>query len=118
MEDLRVTGFAPEDAADLGVHIGGDEGAYGGVVAGEAESKVVLELLFGAEAFTQDVLPTGEDAEKAVGSVPEADQAVRFGGGQEQERGGVADLREEGFGRDPLGPCLGDVLRQIRSSMR
>ena len=47
---IRVARFAPDDAADLGIDIGGHERGDGGVVTGQAEGEVVLQLLPGAEA--------------------------------------------------------------------
>jgi len=76
------------------------------MVAGQTEREIVLQLFFGCEAGLEDIFPTGKDAQEAMGRAAELDQTAMFGGGQPgfQERGRVADLRQERLGADPLSP--------------
>ena len=103
-QDFGIFGVTPEDTANLGVHVGGDKATDGCLMAGEAEREIVLQLLFGREGFAEDVLPAAQDADKAVGGITQVDEALGFGFGQGKEGCRIANLREQGFGRDPFGP--------------
>ena len=97
----RVT---PDDAADLGIDIGGHECSDGSVVTSQAEGEVVLQLLRWGQVRLADVLPIGEDAQEAVGRVAHLDEAAGFGGTRFQEWGCGANLGDERLRSDPLGP--------------
>ena len=122
-QDFRVARFTPEDAANFGIDIGGHKCGDGRVVAGQAQSEIVLQLLPGIEGGALDVLPIGEDVQKAVAAVAEFDQATRFRGGQARlkKRGRIADLRNERLRTDPPGPGVAerfDARRRQTTSIR
>jgi hypothetical protein len=50
-------------------------------MACHAEGEVVLQLLARIEAGMEDVLPTGENAQEAVGRKPKFEEAAGLGGG-------------------------------------
>src|SRR5260370_20203542 len=77
-EDITVTRFAPHDATDLGIDIGWHEGGDGRVMTSQAEREIILELLLGCETGAQNILPVGENSQKAVGRVAHFDKAARF----------------------------------------
>src|ERR1700730_4403963 len=77
-EDIRVTRFAPHDPTDLGIDIGGHEGGDSRVMTSQAECEIILQLLLGRETGAQNVLPVGENSQKAVGRVAHFDKAARF----------------------------------------
>jgi len=103
---IGVARFAPDDAADLGIDIGGHERGDGRVVTGQAEGEVVLQLLLPLEVGVQDVLPVGENAQEAIGRVAVLDETAGFAGGQPrlQKRSRAANLRNESLRADPLSP--------------
>ena len=108
-KNFGVARFAPEDAADFGIDVGGNESGDGGVVTGQTEGEVALELLFARKAGRQEVLPIGEDAEKTIGretQFGEGGGLFELEAGLEEGRG-VLDLGDEGLRGNPLGPGVG-----------
>ncbi len=99
-------GFAPGNAANFRIHIGGDESRHGGMVARQAQGEIILQLLFRRKAAAEEVLPTREDAQKALRRFAEFDQAARFRSGKSrlQEWRRIADLCDQRFRTDPVGP--------------
>ncbi len=107
-QHIGVARFAPHDAADLGIDIGRHERGDGRVMTRQAKREIVLQLLLGRKAGTQDVPPTGENAQEAIGRAAQFDQAAGLGLGQLrfEKWGGAPDLGDQRLGRDPLGPCV------------
>src|SRR5580704_5736433 len=84
------------------------------MMAGEADGKIVLQLLFRGQPIAQDVFPTGENAQESIGGVAEIDETGGIGirKALAEEGRGAANLGDEGLGRNPVGP--GDGRLQVR----
>jgi len=109
---FRIARFPPHDAADLCIDIRGHKGGDRGMVTGQAEGEVVLQLLAVAETGLQKILPVGNNAQEAVRRMAHLEEAARFQGPWRQERRGIVNLGDQSFRTDPVSPGFAGRLRQ------
>ena len=100
LQHFGVARFAPQDAANLGVDVGGDKRGDGGVMARQAEREVILQLLADRSCLAEHVAPVGENTQVAERSGAHLHQATGLDRGQQwvEKRRCVPHLRDQRLG--------------------
>jgi hypothetical protein len=78
-KNFGIARLQPDNAANLCVDVRGNERANRCVMAREAESEVILQLLAMVEVWPVNVARVGEDAKKASGRVTEFNETPGLG---------------------------------------
>jgi hypothetical protein len=66
LEHFHVGCFAPRHTADFRVDIGGHERRDGGMMTGQANGEIILELFSVVEIGAENILPTRQNSEESV----------------------------------------------------